>query len=223
MDPNRKFWNQQQKELRHALERGEDYREATEVFLSQHAMVHSANMSQAGLWSFEDEIWQYLTEETTRRIPKNCHHSIAWNIWHLARIEDVTMNLLVADSPQCLYQENWNERMKITDLHTGNGMSDEEIVTFSATVDIEALRAYRITVGRRTREIVQQLQPEDFKRKVEASRLQHIRDEGAMRESAEGILEYWGKRTIAGLLLMPPTRHNFLHLNEALRLKQRRK
>jgi hypothetical protein len=31
----------------------------------------------------------------------------------------------------------------------------------------------------------------------------------------------WSKRTVAGLLPMPPTRHNFLHLNEALRIKQK--
>jgi hypothetical protein len=44
-------------------------------------------------------------------------------------------------------------------------------------------------------------------------------DEGALLPEAIGILQYWSKRTIAGLLLMPPTRHNFLHLNEALRIK----
>jgi hypothetical protein len=42
-------------------------------------------------------------------------------------------------------------------------------------------------------------------------------------EAASDILDYWGKRTKAGLLLMPATRHNFLHLNEAQRLKQRRR
>jgi hypothetical protein len=33
-------------------------------------------------------------------------------------------------------------------------------------------------------------------------------------------IDLWSRRTIAGLLLMPPTRHNFLHLNDALRIKQ---
>jgi hypothetical protein len=35
------------------------------------------------------------------------------------------------------------------------------------------------------------------------------------------VLEYWGGLTYAGLLLMPPTRHNFIHLNEALRVKKK--
>jgi hypothetical protein len=41
-------------------------------------------------------------------------------------------------------------------------------------------------------------------------------------EAAAGLLDYWGRRTIAGLLLMPATRHNIVHLNEAARIKQKR-
>jgi hypothetical protein len=47
-------------------------------------------------------------------------------------------------------------------------------------------------------------------------------DEGAVVEAAQGLIDYWGRRNIAGLLLMPATRHNFIHLNEALRIKHRR-
>jgi hypothetical protein len=35
------------------------------------------------------------------------------------------------------------------------------------------------------------------------------------------LSDYWSKKTIAGLLLMPPTRHNFVHLNEAARIRQK--
>jgi hypothetical protein len=52
--------------------------------------------------------------------------------------------------------------------------------------------------------------------------LQQVLDEGAVVQEAQGLLDYWGGLNIAGLLLMPPTRHNFVHLNEALRIKQKR-
>jgi len=42
-------------------------------------------------------------------------------------------------------------------------------------------------------------------------------------EAARGIVEYWGRRTLAELLLALPTRHNLVHLNESLRLKQKRR
>ena len=34
-------------------------------------------------------------------------------------------------------------------------------------------------------------------------------------------VDYWSKRNTAGLLLMPATRHNLIHLNEALQIKRR--
>jgi hypothetical protein len=178
-------------------------------------------VSQSETWSFEDEVFKDATEEQIRRIPSNCEHSIAWVIWHLARIEDVTMNMLVAGSPQILNRGGWLDRMKVALRHAGNAMDEAAVAEFSAAIDIEALRAYRVAVGRTTREIVGQLQPEELKQKVDASRVQQVTQEGAVVEEARGIVEYWGGHNIAGLLLMPPTRHNMIHLNEALGLKQR--
>jgi hypothetical protein len=96
------------------------------------------------------------------------------------------------------------------------------VACFSNSIDIGALRAYLVAVGRRTREIVKQLGPEDLKRKVDPARLQRVWDEGAVVEAASYITDYWGKRDVAGLLLMPATRHHIVHLNEALKLKRRR-
>ena len=220
MDPERKRWNQQQQALRYALLRSEDHQQALELFLSQHAMVHSAVVSRSGLWSFADEIWEDLTEQEFRRIPPNCGHSIAWIVWHIARIEDVTMNVLVADAQQLLHRDDWLKRMKVTVRDTGNGMDEAAVADLSAAIDVEALRAYRVAVGRRTREIVKQLQPEQLKQKVDPARLEWVLAEGAVVEAARELIDYWGGRTIAGLLLMPPTRHNFIHLNEARRVKR---
>jgi uncharacterized damage-inducible protein DinB len=200
----------------------EQHDKAIELFLHQHAMLHSADMTRSEPWSFADEVLNDMTEEQIRRIPQNCEHSVAWCIWHIARIEDVAMNLLVTGSPQILYRENWFERMKTTFHHTGNAMDEESVAKLSATIDIEALRAYRMAVGRRTREMVQQLDAEALKQKVDPIRPQQVMDEGAVLEAARGIVDYWGRRNIAGLLLMPATRHSLVHLNEALRLKGRR-
>jgi hypothetical protein len=222
MGPNRKHWNEQQKALRQALTRSDDHQAAMALFLNQHAMVHAAEMSQSDLPSFADEVWDGLTEENFRRIPKNCEDSIAWHIWHLARIEDMTMNVLVAGEAQLLHQDNWLACTKSPVEDSGNVMSKDEIAEFSAAVDMEALRAYRMAVGQKTREIVQELAQEDLGRKIEPARLQRLMDEGAVLEGAREIVDYWGRRTVAGLLLMPPTRHNLVHINKALRLKRRR-
>jgi hypothetical protein len=222
MDSQRKRWNKQQSELRALLEQGDDSRQAIQLFLSQHAALHSGEIDQAGNWSYEDEIFADLDEEIVRRIPENRDHSIAWCIWHTARIEDVTMNMLVADSGQLMGEDRWLDRLGVSAVDTGNLMDEKNVSELSAKIDIASLRAYRLAVGLRTREIVFGLQADDLNQKVDPMHLQRVLDEGAVIEEARDLIEYWGKRTIAGLLLMPPTRHNFVHLNEAAALKRRR-
>jgi hypothetical protein len=223
MEKKRKRWNKRQGELRTLLQSGDHQSEAIQLFLSQHAALHSGEIDQIGSWSLEDEILNDLDEATMRRIPFNCEHSIAWCIWHISRIEDVTMNMLVAGSAQLLSEGKWQNRMAISAIDTGNLMDEEDVVDLSAVIDIASLRAYRLAVGRRTREIVMDLQLGDLGKKVVPERLQRVANEGAVVEAAQGLIDYWGKRTVAGLLLMPPTRHNFVHLNEAIGLMQRRR
>jgi DinB superfamily len=220
MDAHRKEWNLKQQALRQALTRLDDHQKAMELFLSQHAMVHAAEMSHAGLWSFEDEVLEGVTEQHMRLIPPNGEHSIVWMIWHMTRCEDITMNLLAAGSPQVLLRENWLERMKTNIADTGNAMTIDQVEDLSARIDLEALRAYRHSVGRRTREVAGLFLPEQLKRKVDPTRLRQIIMEGAVVEAASGLLDYWGGLTLAGLLLMPPTRHNFVHWNETMRVKK---
>jgi hypothetical protein len=219
MDANHKFWNEQQQHLQRCVAYADHHAEAIGLTLRQHAMVHTAAVSRSGLWSFEDEIWDGLDDSTFRRIPKGEEHSLAWVFWHMTRIEDVTMNVLVAGSGQVINEDRWPQRMKSPIVHTGNAMSVDAVAELSAAIQIDALRDYRLAVGERTQEIIFQLEPGSLKHKVKPARLQQLYDEGAVLEAAREIVDYWGKRTIAGLLLMPATRHNFVHLNEAARLK----
>ena len=219
MDANHKFWNEQQQQLQRCLAHADQHFEAVELTLRQHAMVHTGAVSRSGLWSFEDEIWDGLSDASVRAIPANGEHSIAWVFWHITRIEDVTMNVLVAGEQQVIHEDRWLERMKAPIAHTGNALSVEAVAGLSASINVDALRDYRLAVGQRTQEIIFDLQPGALKHKIKPSRLQQILDEGAVLEAAREIVDYWGKRTIADLLLMPATRHNFVHLNEAARLK----
>jgi hypothetical protein len=222
VDEQRKAWNKRQTKFRELLLSFEQPDEALDMFMKQHAMVHSAGMAQTGGPSFEDETLDDMTGEQMRRIPQGSEHSVAWLVWHMARIEDVTMNLLVAGEPQIFNRDTWFERLQAGYHNTGNAMEEADTASLSAAVDLVELRAYRRAVGRRTREIVEGLRPEQLKHKVDPARLQLALDEGAVLPEAQGLIDYWGRRTIAGLLLMPPTRHNFIHLNEALRLKGKR-
>jgi len=227
MSAFQKIWNEQHKKLRRHFLSEEKNREAIALFLSQHALLHSGKLLQdeapgGEAYSFEDDILDDMTEDQFRRIPQNCEHSVAWSIWHIARIEDVTMNILVAGRSQIMHRDNWLARMKVDVRHSGNLMGEADVAHLGTSIDIEGLRAYRLAVGRGTREIVQKLQPEEVTQKVNPLRLEQLMAEGAVAKEARDLIDYWGKRRIVGLLLMPATRHNLVHLNEALRLKRRR-
>lgn len=220
MDSNRKLWNNGQQKLRRALS-ANNHSKAIDQFLIQHAMVHGKKISRLGVWSFEDELWQGLTEKDFRAIPPKGEHSIAWILFHIARIEDITMNMLVAGTSQVYKLDKWAKKLKSTVHHSANKMDDDSVMRLSVRLDMDALREYRLSVGKRTREIVRKIKPDEFRLKVEPIRLEKLLKEGAMIEDVMEIIDYWSKRTIAGLLLMPPTRHNFLHLNEAMKIKQK--
>lgn len=222
MDTNRKLWNDGQQKLRRALATG-GHSKSIEQFLIQHGMVHSKQVSRGSIWSFEEELWQGLTEGIFRSIPPKGEHSIAWILFHIARIEDITMNMLVADTVQLYVKDKWAKKLSATISHSANKMDGQEVAQLSATLNMESLRKYRIAVGRRTQEIVQKIKPAEWNQKVKAERLQKVLETGAVTPEALEIVTYWSKRTIAGLLLMPPTRHNFLHLNEAFRIKTKLK
>jgi hypothetical protein len=219
-ESERKFLNKRQTELRELLQDPEQFDKAIELFFIQHALLHSADIARPARWSYEDEIFTGIDEQEIRRIPASGVHSIAWLIWHLARIEDVAMNLLVAGSPQVFSGNHWLVRMNLSRRDTGNAMAAEDIARLSETIEVGELRVYRSSVGQRTREIVGNLRPEDLYSKVDPARLQGVAAEGAVVSEAGDLLDYWSKRRVAGLLLMPATRHNIVHLNEAYRIRQ---
>ncbi|MFC2025732.1 DinB family protein [Chloroflexota bacterium] len=221
VETNRKLCLKRQTKLRRVMMGFDQFERSMDFFFSQHDMLHSAKMSGKETWSFEDAVLDDMTVEQVRRIPGNAEHSIAWIIWHIARIEDITMNILVAGSPQILLKESWLDRMNVSFSDSANEMVESTVSELSSSINIEALRAYRVSVGKRTQEIVKQLQPEQLKEKVDPLRLQKVMEEGALVESARSIADYWERRNIAGLLLMPATRHNLVHLNEALNIKRR--
>jgi hypothetical protein len=217
----RKSCLKKQTELRSLLMKLDLFDQALSQFLGHHAMLHSTGVSQTKSQSFADEVLSDIPDEQMRQVPTARDHSVAWLIWHMARCEDIAMNILVAGTPQVLLRDGWLELIKSPVCDTGNAMDVSNIAAFNNLIDLQALRAYRLAVGIRTQEIAKQLQPSDLTRKVEPSRIRQVLEEGAVVDAARAITDYWSKRNTAGLLLMPATRHNLIHLGEVLELKQR--
>jgi hypothetical protein len=142
-------------------------------------------------------------------------------MWHSTRCEDITLNLLAAGSSQVMIDQDWLPKLCISARDTGNSMTLAEQEEFNATIDLNELKAYRLAVSQRTREIFLELDPKQYQQKVDQTRVRRILDEGAVNPSAGYLIDYWSSRTIAGLLLMPATRHHLVHINEALVVKKK--
>lgn len=208
-------------ELKINLSKLETFDNAIQSCLELHSLLHSSEMSGTNATTYEDELWEGLNENMFCQMPLKRDTTIAWCIWHLSRIEDITTNILIANDMQVFHSTDWGRRMNTKIIDTGNVMSDDEIIAFSNDINIPELRNYRIAVGRRTREIIKALKPTDLKRKMDKMALQRILDEGAVLdlEGANWLIGYWGSKTVSGLLLMPITKHLIMHLNEAKRIK----
>ncbi|MEH6944721.1 DinB family protein [Bacillus sp. JJ722] len=220
----RKTWNENHKILTEIILKSEEHSQAIQLFLSQHSLLHSSSISQTDQITLEDGMLRNMDETNFRQYPvlnPDTKNSIAWHLWHIARIEDMTMNILIADEQQVLFSDNWFMKMNIEFSHSGNDMSEEDIALLSSRIDIKSLLAYRAKVGKRTKQVVSSLQPGQFKEKVVQKRIKRLYEENAVSHNSKWLADYWSKKTIAGLILMPATRHNFLHLNKCLRIKDK--
>jgi len=216
----RKIWNDQHALLRRLLLNDRDYAAALPVFLDHHGMVHAAKL-RTNVYSFQDEVLEGLTPQQLRYCSLKIPHSAVWKLWHIARIEDVTLNLLLADSDQVLHSGDWLQRLEIDRVSVGNEMSDVEIAELSAAINVKALLDYRLAVGKRTRSVVRRLKADILWQRPAPDRLQRLFDEGAVIDQTMWLRDYWGGQPAANLLLMPASRHCLVHLNEIDRMRSK--
>lgn len=208
------------KELNAIIRKPDKLEEAKRLFLEIHSRLHMSSITETE----ENEVDNLLNDLAPYEysiMPTPNDETIAWALWHIARIEDLTMGILVANDEQ-LFDGKWKERLNAPISDTGNALSDDEIIELSRRLNMKELIAYRNAVGQRTRMIVKSLSADDMKRKASPQGLETIKQAGGVtnQEASLWLLDFWGRKDVAGLLLMPPTRHVILHLNDCCKWKQ---
>jgi len=211
-------WNSKQKRLKEIIKRVDHFSEAKELYLLMHGLVHFADVSSSR--GVLDDVWDGLDEEDFSKASKSNAATIAWNIWHITRIEDITVNILINNSKSIL-DTTWLQQLTTQVTDTGNAMSSDEIISFSQKLNIAELKNYRNTVGKQTQSILKQLTAEDMKRKFTRECLDRIVEEGGVLKHPDSIwlIDFWGKKDVAGIILMPVTRHQMVHLNDCIKIK----
>lgn len=211
-------WNIQQKRLKELISKKETFDSAKELYLSMHKYLHFSDNDD----TLMNQLWKNLNTKDFSIMPTAKDVTIAWNIWHITRIEDLTVNILLNNSEQ-IYNKEWKRKMNVSVNDTGNAMTDDEIMELSRNMNIEVLKEYRKAVGNQSQNILSKLVFEDMKRKVESKNIEKILKEGGVTEHPDSIwlLDFWERKNVAGIILMPGTRHQIGHLNDCINLKEK--
>jgi hypothetical protein len=183
--------------------------------LDQHTWAHAAAVSGLATPTTVDRLIAGLDEAHLRARPGPGLNSIAWILWHMARLEDVAVNVLVAGGSQVIAEDDWADRLRLPHTALGTGMDDAEVDGVSRQVDTAALLDYRMAVGRRTRDVMARLEETDLDQTVDAARVSELVTRGSIAAPAAWLVDVWQGQPLHFFLLMPATAHNFMHLGEA--------
>ncbi len=171
-----------------------------------------ANLHQRTL----PNLFAKLSDAQLRARPRPETNSIAWNIWHLLRIEDITLNRFVALTPQLYTSAGWQERLGIAYGDMGTAMAIGDVDALSQTINLSELANYATAVGAQSTltlqgfdmALVGQKRPEAHMRAVIAG------EKVCAPAIVEGVIKYWGNLTIEQYVVDYCVLHPSLHVGE---------
>ncbi len=189
-------------------------------FLVQHGQLHSLDVATGA--SYADRVFAGLTDDQMRARPGNGLNSLIWLLWHMARTEDVAVNIVVSDGRQVL-DDDWTRRMNVPWRTIGTGMTDADVGDLTARADVDAVRAYRAAVGRRTQDVVRALRPEEWNEIVGFTDTARAASAGAFAPNTAWVhgvgYKPWQGHSRAAQLAGSAIRHNAMHLGEAVTVR----
>lgn len=151
--------------------------------------------------------------------------TIAYSIWHIARIEDIVAHSLIANDEQVFFSGDWQKKIGSPIITTGNELVKDEIKEFSQRLDIEKLYSYAEEVKKATELLLTELPFDKLKGKISATAKQNLIDSKCVSddENAVWLIDYWCGKNIKGLIQMPFSRHLIMHTEAALRIAEKLK
>ena len=175
---------------------------------------------RADLLEIYDYLFSICNEDDFCKMPLSTDKTIAYYLYHLTRIEDITSNTLIGGEMQLFFQKNFDKLLKSPIITTGNEITRDKLIEFSKMIDINQLKKYADAVLLNSNTIIQNMKFEDSKIKVSHERKAELLKLNTVStdENAFWLVDYWCNKTYVGLLLMPFSRHQMLHLDGCLRI-----
>lgn len=153
------------------------------------------------------------------------YHSktIAYSLWHIMRIEDIVVNSLILNRTEVLFSGGFDKSTKSCIITTGNELVKNGIADFSRQLDLTALFRYAQAVKNTTDEWLMGISYDDLKRKFTDEDRDRLRSLNVVStdKNAEWLIDYWCGKDIKGLIKMPLSRHWIMHVEAAVRIKDK--
>ena len=160
-------------------------------------------------------VWEVVPFDLMRVRPHPAVNSIAWNLWHLTRVEDAGINRFITDSVQVVDEDDWLRRINLPWRHNGCEMDFAEVDALNEHIDIVALHEYTKAVEMRTRAVAAQLDHLDLDATLGEDRLRQILfAEGLAHPRAGGLLQNYLGWSVGKYLMNFVVTHPYQHVGE---------
>lgn len=210
-----KEWSELNKKMQLLLRKKDTFKDGISVCLELRNMLSDA----------VEKLFGKLNNEQYSLMPypdANGYHckTIAYSIWHMARIEDITAHTLICGDEQVLFRDDYLKATCSPIITTGNELVRDEIIAFSQSLNISELLRYAADVKANTDELLSRLSFEESKRRFTIDDKERvIASKGVSEdENAVWLIDYWCGKDIAGIIKMPFTRHLIMHIEAMMRI-----
>lgn len=160
-----------------------------------------------------DHLVEGLRDSQLRARPHGMN-SVAWIFWHIARVEDGFVNCIVLGRDQLFDLEGWGAKLGVQTREVST--PKDGVAELSERIVLDSLWSYRDAVGRRTREGVETLWPDQWNAPVEVADVRRAVAAGICGVEAEQLLP---ARSRESALYWWGLHHTLMHLGQASMLR----
>lgn len=170
-----------------------------------------------------EEIFSLCEKSDFSALPLKTDDTIAFDLYHLQRIEDITSNTLIAGTEQIFFSGGYDMSLCSPIITTANELPWEKLPEFSEKLELDVLRDYVLAVHDNTNRIILQTDYAASCIKITPERKKELLALGVVSEEgcAFWLVDYWCKKTATGLMLMPFSRHQMMHLDDCCRIMKK--
>ena len=211
-----KEWSELNKDIQRLLKKRETFNDGIDTLLKLR------NELTAVMLSMHDDLSREDFDTMPYPNAKGYHSkNIAYSLWHIFRIEDITANTLIADREQVFFKGGYQRRMNAEIITTGNELSGGQIAEFTKVLDIDVLYKYIAEVKQSTEDTLCGMDFDMLKTKIPDCRREKLISLEVVSRSEEAfwLVDYWCGKDIRGLIQMPFSRHHIMHTEAMLRIK----